>query len=78
MTGPTIASVRSSGEITDQTTDLAAVLFDLDGTLVDSERLWSVAMANTAAAPTSRPANAASGPKPRTYKPMPNQPTVST
>jgi len=49
MTGPTIASVRSAGEITDQTTDLAAVLFDLDGTLVDSERLWSVAMDRVAA-----------------------------
>ena len=49
MTGPTIASVRSFGEITDQKTDLAAVLFDLDGTLVDSERLWSVAMDRVAA-----------------------------
>ena len=29
--------------------DLAAVLFDMDGTLVDSERLWSIAMDRVAA-----------------------------
>jgi len=44
MTGPTTASVLSAGEIANHPADLAGVLFDMDGTLVDSERLWSAAM----------------------------------
>ena len=49
MTGSTTASMRNASEIPFQTTDLAAVLFDLDGTLVDSERLWSDSMDRVAA-----------------------------
>ncbi len=49
MTGPATAPARPAGEIGDRITDLAAVLFDMDGTLVDSERLWSIAMDRVAA-----------------------------
>ena len=49
MTGPTTASMRKTNETIFQATDLAAVLFDLDGTLVDSERLWSDSMDRVAA-----------------------------
>ena len=38
MTGTTTASMRKTNETIFQATDLAAVLFDLDGTLVDGER----------------------------------------
>ena len=49
MTGTTTASMRKTNETIFQATDLAAVLFDLDGTLVDSERLWSDSMDRVAA-----------------------------
>ncbi|GGL93127.1 haloacid dehalogenase [Nakamurella endophytica] len=34
----------------DTTTELAGVLFDMDGTLTDSERLWTISLAEVAAA----------------------------
>ena len=49
MTGTTTASMRKTNETIFQATDLAAVVFDLDGTLVDSERLWSDSMDRVAA-----------------------------
>jgi len=49
MTGTTTASMRKTNETIFHATDLAAVLFDLDGTLVDSERLWSDSMDRVAA-----------------------------